>query len=127
MRPKLQLGWCGRGENAFADRRAELRKVATTRIAADGKQAKAEIERQSLDVQERLLIGGLESDEAQAFVESMPKADELMPPISVAEVERTGRVARMSGHEERALDRAELGRRYLGTGESDYLGTTEDD
>jgi hypothetical protein len=124
--PKLQLGWYGRGENAFADRRAELRKVATTRIAADGKQAKAEIERRSLEVQEQLLVGGLESAEARAFVESMPKADELMPPISVAEVERTGQVARKPESDDAVLREARL-RGYLGTRGSDYLGTAEDE
>ena len=87
--PRVATGWLGRGgETGISSRRAEIRKVAQTRIAADAKDAKVKIERQSVDVQTQLVAGGLESAEARAFLDSMPTAESLMPPApSVAEIE----------------------------------------
>ena len=79
--------WYQRGENAVAARRTELRRVATTRIAALEKGAKAEIEHRSLEVQERIIVGGLASAEARAFLDSIPAVDSLMPPLRLVELE----------------------------------------
>jgi hypothetical protein len=87
FRPGLCLSWHGRGENATAVRRAELRRVAVSRIAALEQRAREEIERCSLEVQTQLLKAGLETDEARAFLESMPTIDALMPPLPLAEIE----------------------------------------
>jgi len=87
FRPSLHLGWYNRGESADAQRRAELRRVAVTRLDAMEKAARAEIERRSVNVQTQLLAGGLESAAAQAFLETMPTADQLMPPLALAELE----------------------------------------
>ena len=88
FRPRLQLLWHSRGENAAANRRTELRAVAKTRIDADKKTATTEIERRSIDIQEQLIAGGFETDEARAFLTSMPTADALMPAApSLAEIE----------------------------------------
>jgi hypothetical protein len=62
--------------------------VAYSRIDQMQKEAKLKIEKNSLEIQTRLLAGGLESAEAKAFLEAMPSADELMPAITVAEVQR---------------------------------------
>ena len=86
FRPKLSLSWHSRGENALKDRRAELRKVAQTKIAAIEAQAIAEIERQSVEVQTQLVAGGLGSASAVAFLESMPGPDTLMPALTVGEL-----------------------------------------
>ena len=40
FRPKLSLGWFGRGANAQRERRAELRKLAQAEVAARVKEAK---------------------------------------------------------------------------------------
>ena len=85
FRPQLTFGWYGRYENANASRRAELRKVLESRVAALEKGAFAEIERRSLDIQTTLLTGGLESEEARRFLETMPTAEALMPGLSVSE------------------------------------------
>jgi hypothetical protein len=79
LRPGLGLYWHGRGENAVRERRAELCLAAKSRIDALARAAKAEIERRSVDVQTRLVAGGLESEEAKAFLASMPTAEALMP------------------------------------------------
>jgi hypothetical protein len=85
--PDLSLGWYRRGENAVKERRTELRKVATTHIAALERAARSEIERRSVEVQTQLIAGGLTSSAAKSFLESMPTAASLMPPLSVGDVE----------------------------------------
>jgi hypothetical protein len=71
--PGMSCLWYGRGENASAQRRVELRKVATTRIAAIAARARAEIERASAAIQSELLTIGM-SDEARALLDKMPNA-----------------------------------------------------
>jgi hypothetical protein len=84
FRPSLNASWYGRGENADKGRRAELRKVAQTRIAAMAKQARVTIETKALDGQTLLAADALESAEAKAFLASMPTVEALMPALDVA-------------------------------------------
>ena len=90
FRPDLSLVWYGRGQNASRERRATLRAVAKTRIDAMAKTAKLEIERRSVAVQTELVAGGLQSDDANEFLASMPTADTLVGAApSVAEIEES--------------------------------------
>jgi hypothetical protein len=85
--PSLSMPyWHSRGENAVKERRAELRKVAVTRVAAMEKQARTEIERKSSEVQIELLAHGM-SLTARELLEQMPRVDELMPTLRVDEIE----------------------------------------
>jgi hypothetical protein len=84
--PGLARQWYSRGENASRQRRAELRKVAVTRIAAMEKAAFAEIERKGADIQTQLLAIGM-SDEAARLLDALPSVEQLMPPLAVAEAE----------------------------------------
>lgn len=87
--PALTQSWHSRGENASAQRRAELRKVASSRLDAMAKNAKVQIDRASLEVQTYLVSDGLTSAAAQQFLETgMPTVESLMPPIAVPEVEK---------------------------------------
>jgi hypothetical protein len=88
--PTISASWYRRGENAIKERVVELRKVASTRINADAKAAKTAIERASLEVQEQLLVAGLESDEAREFLDAMPTPEALLPPLRLAEIEKAG-------------------------------------
>lgn len=88
LRPSLSLGWSGRGQNANRERRGELRRVAQSRIAAMEKQARSQIERSSVEIQTQLLAGGLETDAARAFLESMPTVDALMPALNPIDVQK---------------------------------------
>jgi hypothetical protein len=81
FRPSLSLGFYGRGENAIASRRAELRKVAQTRVEAMVMEATLAIDREEAAQLMQLTITGLTSDEAIAFLESMPSPEDLMPSI----------------------------------------------
>jgi hypothetical protein len=85
--PGLNLYWHGRGENAWADRRAELRLVAKSRIAAIEKAARTKIELQCLDAQSQIVASGLTSAGAVAFLDRLPKIEALMPPLEIASIE----------------------------------------
>jgi hypothetical protein len=87
FRPGLQVSWHGCGENAVAERRAELRAVAKTRIGALEKQARTKVERQSVELQTQLVAGGLASAAARAFLDAMPTPAALMPPLDVRALE----------------------------------------
>jgi hypothetical protein len=96
--PEILLSWRGRGENAISERRAELRAVAKSRIAAIEKAACTKIEMTCLDAQTRILAHGLTSTAAIDFFDNMPSIEMLMPPIEMTSVEemlrerRTGRL-----------------------------------
>lgn len=85
FRPYIGSYFSGRGDNASLRRRAELRRVLETRVAALEKEAFTEIERRSLDIQTELMAGGLDSETARTFLSSMPTADALMPGFAVQE------------------------------------------
>jgi hypothetical protein len=90
FRPELGVHWHSRGENASRERRSELRAVAKTRIDAMAKAAKVEVERQSVAIQTELIAGALESEEARAFLASMPTAEALVGAApDVREIEET--------------------------------------
>jgi hypothetical protein len=80
--------WYRRGENAAADRRAELRKVATTEAARRMKVAQKEIKRRSVATQERVVIAGFTSEAAQSLLESLPTAEALMPELELDAIEK---------------------------------------
>ena len=80
--------WYGRGENATASRRVELTRVAHTRIEQHQKEAKLRIERAAVEIQTKLVADGLASADAKHWLESMPTAAQLMPPVNAADVQK---------------------------------------
>ena len=85
--PTLALEWRHRGgDNLLERRKAELRKVATSRIEAMEKKAILEIEMQSLDAQTQIAASGLTSAAAQSFIAQLPSVEELMPRLIYSEV-----------------------------------------
>jgi hypothetical protein len=84
--PGVCLAWRERGENAVAERRAELRRVAQTRIAAIEKAALTEIERRSVELQQQVIVSGLTSDAAQAFIAALPPVESLMPTLDAKQL-----------------------------------------
>ncbi len=60
------MGWRRRsGEFSDRERRAELVKLAEAKLTAVTAAAKTAIQGAALDVEEKLIVGGLESDEAR--------------------------------------------------------------
>lgn len=85
--PGLSLGWYGKGQNATKERCGELRRIAMRELEAAEKQARTAIERRSLEMQEKIMVTGLTSGEAQQFLSMMPTIETLMPILSVDRVE----------------------------------------
>jgi hypothetical protein len=88
FRPSLNLGWSGRGQNASQVRRAELRRLGQSRVAALEAAAITTIEKKSIEIQGVLVSGGLQSDEARAFMASMPTVEALMPPLKIDDLQK---------------------------------------
>jgi hypothetical protein len=107
FRPELHLSWYERGESASKERRAELRKRAETRIEALAARAAAAIEAKEAEVLTRLIVGGLESEEAKAFLESIPTPTQLMPPVALGELEGPKALPRALGYEDEDEDEDE--------------------
>lgn len=85
--PSLHCNWYGQGQNATAARKAELRRIAKRAIEAAEKSARTIIETKSIETQERIMVGGLTSADAQRFLESMPTADALMPTLMLGDMQ----------------------------------------
>jgi len=92
FRPSLSLSWYGRGENASASRRTELRKLAYARIDADRKAGLQLIEAWTADKLTVLISGSLGSDEAKAFLDSLPSAEAMLPPVRLTAELDSGKV-----------------------------------
>jgi hypothetical protein len=89
-RPDVVVHWYGRGADGSRERRAQLRALAKTRIDAMAKAAKLEVERRSVALQTELVAGGLQSEQARAFLAAMPTAETLVGAApSVLEIEET--------------------------------------
>jgi hypothetical protein len=85
--PSIVLNWAQRGyDNILQKRKNELRKMATTAIAAQEQKAKVQIGLSCLDAQTQLAVSGLTSDAARGFIETLPLIDDLMPRLSFADV-----------------------------------------
>lgn len=86
--PSVSASWHGRGENAVAERRAELRRVARTPIDAMVKTATTKIEKQSLDLRTQVVAMGLLSADAKLFLESLAPVEDAMAQLDFHEVEK---------------------------------------
>jgi hypothetical protein len=85
--PSLGMGWAERGRNDSVKERADMRRVAHAQIELMTRQACTAIERRSLETQEKIMVGGLSSDDARLFLEAMPTAEALMPALEIGKVE----------------------------------------
>jgi hypothetical protein len=85
--PSIHATWEGRGQNALAGRRNELRRVAKASIEAMLKAAITKIERQSLDLRTQVVSMGLLSADAKLFLNSLAPVEEAMRSLDFAEME----------------------------------------
>ena len=65
------------------------------------KSGKRKVEESSCDVQTRIISGGL-SSEAQAFLDTMPTPEQLMPKLNLGELEKM--LGKGSDHYRRLLE-----------------------
>lgn len=96
--PSINLHWYGRGENAVAQRRTELRRVAKAQIATLEKEAIAKIERMSLEAQTEVIANGLQSDAARGFLERMPDIATLMPSLDAVAIKQVTDKSEVARH-----------------------------
>lgn len=87
--PEISVHWYGRGENATAQRRTELRRVMLSRLAALERAAVETIERGSLEFITKLVGSGLGSDAARALLSAMPSIEQLMPQLDYTGIQRS--------------------------------------
>lgn len=97
--PHLEMGWRERGQNEVAGRRAELRRMASSRIKAIEAETCRKIEQMSLIAQTEVIANGLRSQAAREFLEKMPSLETLMPKLDAFELKRISD----KKHEERQL------------------------
>lgn len=69
--------------------RMELRREAQARIRAKVSAALMELNRREADTLRDLAIGALESEEARAFLTSIPTVGDLVPAVRLAELEQS--------------------------------------
>lgn len=81
--PRAIVHWSSRGDNMFGDRRAELRRAATTRAEAQAKDAKLELDKREAELLTTLATTALTSEAARAFLGQVPALAELIPPLEV--------------------------------------------
>jgi hypothetical protein len=99
FRPTLSFSWLRRGENEYAARRAELRRVAKAEIDALEKVARVQIESQSVQAQTEIIANGLSSESAIAFLNTLPAIESMMPPLDVSAIQaKIAEKARAGGH-----------------------------
>jgi hypothetical protein len=82
-RPYLRLGWANRGENQTTARRGELRRVAASRLEAQARAAKVEIDRVEANLRSDLASCALETSEARAWLDRIPAPEQLLPRLDV--------------------------------------------
>lgn len=66
---------------------SQLRRVAHSHINEQTRAAKLALDRQEADMLRTLAIGAIESEEARAFLQSIPVVGELIPAARLAELE----------------------------------------
>lgn len=87
FQPKLTFSWARRGENEYQQRRAELRRVAKAEIEAIEAMARVQIEAASVEAQTKIIAEGLNSENAVAFLKSMPPIETMMPALNVETIQ----------------------------------------
>ena len=87
FRPRINAGFYTRGESASAERRGELRRLATVEIDAGAKRAKAAIDAAEADVCGHILADGLGSIAAAEYLAQIPTPDALMPSLDMGTIQ----------------------------------------
>jgi hypothetical protein len=93
FRPRLEVGWSGRGVNASKEKRAELRRVHQTQMEAQKRRAFAAFERWELAGRIELTRDALATEAGHAFLATIPTPEALVPPMPEVDVLKLTRMA----------------------------------
>lgn len=85
--PTLSVVW-HQQRAAASGERAKMRQVAKRRIEQIEATARTAIERASVSAQEALLVGGLTTESAKMFADTLPVVEEMMPMLSLADLQK---------------------------------------
>lgn len=88
FQPRLSITMMQRGENAYKERRDELRRVAKAEIDALEKIACVQIEAESVRAQTEVIANGLNSTDALNFLKRLPSMETMMPALDVTDIQR---------------------------------------
>lgn len=83
FRPHVGAGWSDRGENAYKERRQELRRAAISQIEAGVEQAKRDLLRKETMTLNALTAEGITSQRGKELLSSLPTVEELLPKVDV--------------------------------------------
>jgi hypothetical protein len=86
--PSIGHYWSEGGRQLIEKECVKMRRVAHTRIDAMAAEAHTKIERWSVETQTNLIARGLTSEEAQTFLEEMPRPDSIMVMLTVNDARR---------------------------------------
>jgi hypothetical protein len=85
--PSVSTHWIARSPSySDRERRNELKELAKVRLDALAKEAKVQIQMHTLNIEEQLILGGLESEQAREFLASMPTVEALMPKLGIEDL-----------------------------------------
>jgi hypothetical protein len=88
--PRIEsvVAWYGGGRNDVKERRAELRKMAVTQIAAIEEKAKTAIATDSVNTQQKIVGAGITSEAARELIEAFTPIENMMPRLEARVIER---------------------------------------
>jgi len=84
--PQATLPYRSRYDTRGDKAKEQAHHLALTRLASMRASAAKAIEERLLTIEERLIVGGLESEEARGIAESLPAADDLMPSLTLDDI-----------------------------------------
>ena len=85
--PTVGFGWAQQ-RAAIGAERAKMRHVAKRRVEQIEAAARSAIETASVRAQEALLVGGLTTEAARMFADSIPTAEEMMPNLDIKDLQK---------------------------------------
>lgn len=85
--PTVSVAW-HQQRAAITGERAKMRQVAKRRVEQIEASARSAIEAASVRAQEALLVGGLTTEAARMFAESLPTVEEMMPNLDIKDLQQ---------------------------------------
>jgi hypothetical protein len=84
--PSYYGHWSERGENCIKERRDELRLAAKTLCDADEAERVSKVKLQCLEVHQKLVVEGMTTERAHAFIAALPDIGTLVPRPAFEEI-----------------------------------------
>src|SRR5215469_14068143 len=86
--PEICVSRYKRGENAFKERRAELRRVAQAEVEFMVRQARSALLRSNLEQLTKLTAAALTSTQAKDILAALPTVEQLLPSFDLEDLKK---------------------------------------